>query len=289
MNILSPGQRPDEDPLPAEGPWPGRGDDSRTACRAFAGLAERLTDLEDLQWPTPLAEDVLPRRYDMAGVSVRPGQIWTIAAPGGVGATMLAVQIAVEVARSRRVRFANNHLAPHLTRNWLLAQANFVGLDVARLAAIELATWLPVPGSTSELNDSWEGGDDTALLVYDTVDEMFVWYWEADPQTRMQSARRLRELARQSNTAVLLTARVSPPRAQGHEAFCDAWSEHWARPVFADISDVAIEVWRPANVVHGAEVEIGVRERGCPGWRGGVGVIRSGAHVLIGSSRRRET
>lgn len=185
--------------------------------------------------PLPLHPCGFPSLDELTGGGLAPGAVWTVAGPTGVGVTSLVSATAVAAGRSARVALANDHLATHLLRDRLQSASGKVAI----------ASWVPLPDYRSaEL--SWFGAN-YDLLIIDCLDEMLrpaAWPKSA---SAISHGRWLRELARRSNTALVLTGRAERPRSSGRGAFERSWHSHWSRPVFDDIADVQIQLWPDRN------------------------------------------
>lgn len=199
------------------------------AVSELAGLAAQPTHLSGL---API--DSLTR----GGLS--PGVVWTVAGTPSVGVTALVTQLAATASRTARVAVANDHLATHLLRDQVSQAASRSGTDRTAADRIEIASWVPIPDFRCD-ETSWFGAD-YDLLVIDCFDEML--RPQAWPQgdVVVRRARWLRELARRSNTALVLTARAGRPRSGGWKAFERAWHRHCARAVFDDIADLRLQL-----------------------------------------------
>lgn len=162
---------------------------------------------------------------DLTG-GVAPGSLWTISGPAGVGVSSLVLAVAAGVAESGDVIVCNGHLA---TRTVALRLAH-----ISREAShLRLSSWYRL------LVEPPDGFGDTSLeradvVIADTWDE--TWHAAPWPKTRSELARGLRwlrHLARDSGTALMLTARLQPGQADGPLG--------WMRDAFRDVADVGIE------------------------------------------------
>jgi predicted ATP-dependent serine protease len=170
-----------------------------------------------------------------------PGAIWTVVGPPALGVTAVVIQAAVHAARTARVGIANGHMATHLLREQILAAASLTETDRAAADRIEIASWIPVPDFRCD-ETSWFGAA-FDVLVIDCLDEMFHPGAWPDADSAIRSARWLREMARRTNTALVLTGRAERMCSAGREAFESAWQRNWARPVFDDVADLSLEFW----------------------------------------------
>lgn len=199
---------------------------------------------------------------------IRPGAVWTLVTSSGQGASRFAIQAAVSAAKSGQVRLVNGHHALHL----LAARAEDAAIAL-RLSAVPgarqrlyLATAMDLPWWKPTV-DQWLrdrtrlSGDD-ALVVIDTLDEMFdLLSWPMTTMHQLRHLRDIRDLAREHSTALLLTARVQPTDTV--TAFEAEWRKHWAYEMFADISDVALKATPPTNSV----AQLHAYARGSGQWR----------------------
>lgn len=212
----------------------------RDGTMIAGGNGSRLSELAALG-PLPTHSCGLDDLDRVSGGGILPGQIWTLAAQAGAGATMLATQIAVSASRTGQVLLANGHMGTHLLRDRVLAAADALQVDVGARARLMLASWEGLPSwETRDGERHWGDSQCAAsdVVVLDTLDEM--WRpptWPTTPEARLRSLRWLREIAQGHGTAVLLTARVPP----GPD-FDAAWQRQWAREVFADVADVRLEL-----------------------------------------------
>ncbi|NYG07765.1 hypothetical protein BJ986_002252 [Phycicoccus badiiscoriae] len=164
-----------------------------------------------------------------------------MAGPPGIGVTSLLTQMAAHLVQTARVGMANDHMATHILRDRLLMAASSAGTDRTAVDRIEIASWIPIPDFRSD-DPSWFGADYDVLII-DCLDEMLrPRAWPRGP-VAVLTGRWLREMARRSNTALILTARGDRPPDDGRWSFEGAWQSHWARPVFDDIADVQLSLW----------------------------------------------
>ena len=177
---------------------------------------------------------------DLSGGGLVPGAVWTVVGPPCIGVTSLVTRLAVSAAATSRVALANEHLATHLVRERFLSSASAAGLHQGAVDSIEVASWIPLPDPGCP-DETWFGSS-YDVLVIDCYDEMvrpFAW---PTGLAALRAARWLRELARRTNTAVVLTARAARLSGLGRPAFEDSWHGHWARPLFDDIADLRLEL-----------------------------------------------
>ncbi len=160
-----------------------------------------------------------------------PGAVWTLAGPPSIGITSLAASIAGAASRTARVAIGSEHLPTHLLRDRLRAAGD----------RIEIASWVPLPDYRSD-ESSWFGAA-YDLLIIDCYDEMLRPAAWPKGDTAIRQGRWLRELARRTNTALVLTARAERARSQGRRAFERAWHGHRSRSVFDDVADLRVELW----------------------------------------------
>ena len=160
-----------------------------------------------------------------------PGALWAVAGPPSVGVTTLVSTMALAAGSSARVALANDHVATHLLRDRLRSASD----------QVEIASWIPLPDYRSG-ESSWFGVDYDVLII-DCYDEMLRPAAWPKNGSAVRQCRWLRELARRSNTALVLTARVERARSHGRPAFERAWHRHWARPAFDDSADVQVQLW----------------------------------------------
>lgn len=194
------------------------------------GLGYSLTELALLPPLSVHASGVEPLD-SLTGGGLTPGAVWTLSGPPSIGITSLASSIAITASRTAHVALANEHLPTHLLRDRLRAADD----------RIELASWIPLPDFLSD-DSSWFGAA-YDILIIDCYDEMLRPAAWPKGDTAIRQARWLRELARRSNTALVLTARAERARSQGRPAFDKAWHRHPSRPVFDDVADLRVEVW----------------------------------------------
>jgi len=203
-----------------------------------------------------------------------PGVIWTVAGPPGVGVTSLVMQMAAHLSQTALVGMANDHMATHVLRDRLLMYASTARIDRAPVDRIDIASWVPIPALRCD-EPSWFGSEYDVMII-DCFDEML--RPRAWPEGRMAvlTGRWLREMARRSNTALVLTARADRAPAKGRPPFERAWHSHWARAVFDDIADVQLSLWESEdqNVAFHAMARGYGRVGGCMTRRtgGGLGV-----------------
>lgn len=154
--------------------------------------------------------------------------MWALDGSTGSGVTDLALRIILGVSRSCRVVVANGHVG-----SIDLA----VRLDSRREgpgpAHVSLASWLPLPIEGREV---WSSECSRAdLVVLDTIDEL----WRPagvlpEARTALARTRLLREVARASNTALLVTARQGPN--------CLPVGAPWLGDVLDDVADVRLKI-----------------------------------------------
>ena len=164
-----------------------------------------------------------------------PGALWAVAGPPSVGVTTLVTTMALAVGSVARVALANDHMATHLLRDRLRSASD----------QIEIASWIPLPDYRSG-ESSWFGVDYDVLII-DCYDEMLRPAAWPKKGSAMRQCRWLRELARRSNTALVLTAHVERARTPGRRAFERAWQRHWVRPALDDTADVQVQLWPDAK------------------------------------------
>lgn len=209
------------------------------------GLGYSFEELAHLE-PLPRHACGLPG-LDEHGI--HPGAVWTLAVPHAMGASTFAIQVAVAASLTGKVLLINGHVATHLLQDRVKAELEVAG-DNARAAHIDLASGMGFPRVGERLGDAWVGSE-YDVIVIDTLDENFLpESWPTSVQEQLKLMRWLRWLARENDTAMVLTARVPPPRTGGQDAFLDEWCRHWARAPFADVSDVRIEMWETEHLGH---------------------------------------
>lgn len=216
------------------------------------GMGYTLAELGELT--APHAGSTGHAVIDALTGGISPGEVWTLVGPTGIGVTALAVQAAAAVGAVARVLIANGHAPTHLLRQHAVAAA---GETAGVSTRIELASWMRFPRSDHE---PWEwAGAGRDLVVYDTLDEMLrPGCWPVDAREGIEQVRWLRECARSTNTAVLLTARMPKLLPGGRWPFEEEWSRHWARAWFDDVADVSLEMWQE----DAGKRTLGVRARG---------------------------
>src|SRR5690625_1051895 len=138
---------------------------------------------------------------------IRTGAVWAVTGTPGSGASTFALQLAVTAAAKHSVIYVNAHLplqtvAQRLNRNPQFKQE-------AIHPNLRLATWLGLPSPNDV--DHWPDSEvqKSDLIIFDTVDEM--WPPQNDPPHAEASTtgrlRHLRDIARVTDTAVILTYR----------------------------------------------------------------------------------
>lgn len=167
----------------------------------------------------------------LTGGGLMPGAVWALSGPPSIGVTSLVSSIAVAAASTARVALANEHLPTHLLRDRLRTAGD----------RIEIASWVPLPDYRSD-ESGWFGANYDVLII-DCFDEMLRPAAWPKRDTAIRQGRWLRELARRTNTGLVLTARAERPRSRGRRAFEKSWHRHWARPVFDDVADLHVELW----------------------------------------------
>lgn len=217
-----------------------RDDDSihRDGGMLAGGMGYSIAELQSLP-PLTYHSCGLPGLDEFTGGGLYPGAMWTLAAPSGLGATGLAVLIAVAASRTGRVLLVNGHIAAHLLRDRVLAVADAMDISPEVLRSLRLASWLAL--ADWEQGDEWRPGakGDEDVVIFDTLDEM--WRppaWPEGPEDRIRRLRWQREMCQRRGTAVVVTARVRDDGAR----FPASWGSHWAHEVFADIADVRLEL-----------------------------------------------
>ena len=181
--------------------------------------------------PLPVHASGVAPLDKLTGGGLTPGTVWTLAGPPSIGITSLATSIAVTASRTARVAVGNEHLPTHLLRDRLRAAGD----------RIEIASWVPLPDHRSD-DCSWFGAAYDVLII-DCYDEMLRPAAWPKGDTAIRQGRWLRELARRTNTALVLTARSERARSHGRRPFERAWHAHAARPVFDEVADLRVELW----------------------------------------------
>ena len=183
---------------------------------------------------------------------IAPGSVWTVLGATGVGVTTFATSLATAAAATGTVILANGHVPSRsLARQAQQAAGRRDRTEPHGPSSMpRLASWMPLP---SLGDDSWDGDCERAdVVVLDTWDEM--WrpeHWGHTREQRLAGVRWLREVARSSGTALVLTARL-PHGSSG--APCPAM--HWTVEPFDDVADVSVWLdwsddgspWREATV-----------------------------------------
>ena len=177
------------------------------------GQGYSVTELALLP-PLPVHASGVAPLDTLTGGGLTPGAVWTLAGPPSIGITSLASSIAVTASRTARVAVGNEHLPTHLLRDRLRAAGD----------RIEIASWVPLPDYRSD-DSSWFGAAYDVLII-DCYDEMFRPAAWPKGDTAIRQGRWLRELARRTNTALVLTARAERARSDGRRAFERAWHGH---------------------------------------------------------------
>lgn len=194
------------------------------------GSGYTLTELVLLE-PLPVHPCGFAALDQLTGGGLAPGAVWTVAGPAGVGVTSLVSAMAATVGKCARVALANDHLATHLLRDRLHSPSG----------QVDIASWVPLPDyRAAELTWFGAGYD---LLIIDCLDEMLRPGAWPNGGSAISHGRWLRELARRSDTALVLTARAERVRSSGRRAFERSWHSHWSRRVFDDIADVQVQLW----------------------------------------------
>lgn len=187
---------------------------------------------------------------------IEAGAMWAVSGPSGLGVTSLVNAIAASAARAADVLVCNGHVP---TRALAADLSRRSGHDepAAAGAGVRVASWYRL---SQEPPDDEVSFDTNGLLVVDTWDE--TWHAAPWPRNRAELVRRLRwlrHLARDRNTAVLLTARTpAGPSDDPLGWMCDA---------FDDAADVRIDLGRGQD-----GVEAAVR---CRGGRAARGILRA--------------
>ncbi len=120
----------------------------------------------------------------------------------------------------------NEHLATHQLRERLSTAAAAIDLHQDALGRIENASWIPLPDPDCDNEDDAWFGAGYDVLVLDCYDEMLRPRAWPTGRAALRAARSLRELARRTNTAAVLTARLERPSESGRAAFEDACHGH---------------------------------------------------------------
>ena len=204
------------------------------------GLAYTVAELLALSPQTAVPSRLEPLDA-LTGGGLTPGVIWTVAGTPGRGVTSLVTKMAAHLAQTARVGMANDHMATHLLRDHLLMAASSARTDRTAVDRIEIASWIPIPDLRSD-DPSWFGADYDVLIV-DCLDEMLRPRESPEGPMAVRTGRWLREMARRSHTALILTARGDRPPDVGRWSFDRAWQSHWARPVFDDIADMQFSLY----------------------------------------------
>lgn len=241
------------------------------------GGAYRLADLDRLA-ALPAYSCGLPGLDGHTGGGLLPGSVWTVAAPSGGGATTFAVQLAVAAARSGSVLVVNDHVATHLLRDRLRAALRRIKADDQSAARIRVSTWMPLPRWDSDRLEWQEECTNSDVVVLDTIEEIWLWRsptasdWWSDVRGRMRD---LRLMARRTNTAVLLTARVAYD-GRSEKRFRHAWRQHWCQAAFAEIADVRIQIGPERD----GERHVHAYLRGGGYWACDIGPLGSSPHFF---------
>ncbi len=210
------------------------------------GLSYTLTELGELP-ALPRYSSGFRALDDLTGGGLVPGAVWTVAGPPGIGVTTLVTELAVHAAATVRVALANEHIATHQMRDLLLSIAAVIGLHRDAVGRIEVASWIPLPDPGCD-DETWFGAGYDVLII-DCYDEMLRPRAWPTGLTALRAARWLRELARRTNTAVVLTARADRPAMVGRPAFEESWHGHWVRPLFDDVAGLRLELSMGKNGV----------------------------------------
>lgn len=221
--------------------------------------AEILAQVDSQRLPTGIEP------LDDAVGGIAPGEVWTICGPAGIGVSSLVERCAAAAAQVGTVLLANGHLGSRA-----LAEHVIRGPLQARPGSLRIASWLPLPWLGDE---RWDGACEKAdLVILDTWDEM--WrppHWGRSVEERIADARWLRELARRSGTALLLTARLALQDAVTDGARTGGDPRGRYTEVFDDIADVAVEL---AAGDTRRSVTVRARRRGGAAWSGPVALGR---------------
>lgn len=205
-----------------------------------------LNELLSAQPPATLPTGLPP--LDEFTRGIEQGAMWTLSGVAGIGVSSLALTIAANAASTGQVIVCNGHLPTRAAARQLAHLAGD-GLQPRLSSWYSLLPEPPDPFSDSCL-------ERCGLLVVDTWDE--TWHAAPWPHSRADLTRRLRwlrQLGRDHNTAILLTART--PAAPGNDVL------GWMSDAFADAADVTITITDTPDVSRHASV----RARGAGGTR----------------------
>lgn len=210
-------------------------------------------DLDELVGPPPVAFASGIDTLDSAMPGIRPGSLCAVVGMRGVGVTEL-VMTYVRRAGSAESRsrpalvFMNGHLPGDV-----LAQR--LALDPGRSDAqsnIAVASWLATPSRGSQGRWDWVDATVTRadLVVYDTVDESFPALHELiGRRERVGTMRDLRDAARASAKAVIVTCRVAPSGPDLADVR-QAWRTHPLHEAIMDAADTVITVVDATDAGH---------------------------------------
>jgi hypothetical protein len=203
------------------------------------GLAYAIGELDAV---SPAATSTGLEQLDAAtGGGLLPGAVWTVIGPSRVGVTEFAVRIACAASCSGTVILANGHVATHLIVKRTTEEAAITGSLAEVTSRVSIASWLPLPRTSSDGTYSWDSACAAAdVVVMDTLDEMLRPAAWPTADELVLALRGLRESARHHGTAVLLTARTG--QEEGDAPVATEWSVRQARRAFEDVGDVQIRL-----------------------------------------------
>lgn len=184
---------------------------------------------------------------DTLGGGVSSGEILALEGPPRAGVSRLAIRLALGLGRGASVCIVNGHLPTRRLVPVVEATRNDVGGDQPK--TLDVASWMPLPGSP--VHPAWfESTYD--VVVLDCLDEMMTSHW-VRTTSLWDVGRRLRECARRSSTALIITAR-SAGASRG--AVADTTDRGPSGPVFDDVSDTHIRLGRDGDGLGLVEVEV---------------------------------
>ena len=228
------------------------------------GSAYGLAEVQDAAPSAQMATGIAV--IDEVTGGIEAGAVWAVSGTPGTGVTSLVNAIAAHVALDADVVVCNGHVP---TRALAADLAGRVGRErpgADRGAGPTVASWYRL---SLEPPDDGMAFDAKDLLVVDTWDE--TWHAAPWPASRAELVRRLRwlrYLARDHNTAILLTARM--PRGPSDDAL------GWMRDAFDDVADVRVGL----RLTDG-DVEAHVRSRRGRSGRGTLRAVPGGRTTIL--------
>ncbi len=227
------------------------------------GTAYGLADV--LGAPSPVRTASGVAIIDGVTGGIEAGALWAVTGASRLGVTSLVNAVAVHAALSADVVVCNGHVPTRTLVADLARRAEQEETGTTR-TSLRVASWYRLGLEPLDDDISFDARD---LLVVDTWDE--TWHaalWPASRGDLVRRLRWLRHLARDHNTAILLTART--PSGPSDDAL------GWMRDAFDVVADVRIDLRES-----GGNVEAHVRSRGGRADRGILRAIPGGRTTIL--------